>query len=218
MMLSAVDGHRRWAPSYDTEPNPLLALERRAMGELLRPLRPARVVDVACGTGYWIRRFEKKGATVFGCDACREMLPANSRVVVGDAELLPFAGATADLVACSLALGYFKQLQSAFAEMARILRPGGHLAVSDLHPESLRRGWKRSFRVEGQVFEIQHFVRDLDEVERSAASAGLELQYKANATFGFEELPIFERAKRAKLFPEVSNSPALFLALWKKPC
>lgn len=218
MMVSAVDGHRLWAPSYDAEPNPLVALERRVMGELLQTLRPMRVVDVACGTGYWMRRFEKKGATVFGCDACREMLPADSRVVVGEAEFLPFAGATADLVVCSLALGYFSQLQSTFTEMARILRPGGYLAISDLHPESLRSGWKRSFRADGQVFEMQHFVRDIDEVERSAADAGLELQYKADATFGFEELPIFERAKKAKLFTEVSNSPALFLALWKKPC
>jgi malonyl-CoA O-methyltransferase len=221
-MLSAVDGHRLWAPTYDADANPLIALERRAMGNLLQPLRrvriPWRVLDIACGTGYWKRRLEQDGAVAFGCDACQEMLPTGGRVAVGDAECLPFAAAIADLVVCSLALGYFRRLGNVFGEMKRILRPGGYLAISDLHPAALRSGWKRSFRVEARVFEIEHFVRDVDEVKSAAARSGLELQHEQDAYFGIEELPIFKQAKRAESFAATSNLPALFLALWKKPC
>ncbi|HEX4773737.1 MAG TPA: class I SAM-dependent methyltransferase [Bryobacteraceae bacterium] len=188
------------------------------MGELLHGLRPARVVDLACGTGYWMERLEKDGSVAFGCDACEEMLPVGGRVVVGDAERLPFASGIADLVVCSLALGYFPGLENAFGEMKRVLRPEGHLAISDVHPDSLRSGWKRSFRVGPQVFEMQHLVRDSDEVKRSAANAGLQLDCEQAAYFGIEELPIFEQANRAESFAAASNLPALFLARWKKPC
>jgi SAM-dependent methyltransferase len=218
MLVSAAEGYRLWAPHYDAELNPLVALERRAMTGFLRGLRPANVVDVACGTGYWMRHWEQAGANVFGCDACCEMLPASGKRVAANAEALPFADRIADLVICSLSLGYFHQLQTVFAEIARILRPGGCLALSDMHPESLRTGWKRSFRLGVQVFEMHHFVRELHEVEHHAAKAGLSLERKQDVCFGMQEFPIFEKRSKADSFIAVTRLPALFLALWRRPC
>src|SRR5690348_13050963 len=51
----------------------------------------------------------------------------------GTLDRLPLAGGTVDLVVCALALCHLPDLPPAFAEFARVLRPGGHLVVSDAH-------------------------------------------------------------------------------------
>src|SRR6185503_7216859 len=44
------------------------------------------------------------------------------------------------LVVCALALAHVPTLDGVMAEFARVLRPGGHLVISDVHPELVRRG------------------------------------------------------------------------------
>src|SRR5947209_3754795 len=112
MRVSAIEGHRLWAPVYDSGLNPLVALERRAMRNLVKPLRPSRMIDVACGTGKWLLHFQQAGSQVFGCDACQEMLSEatktpslRGRIALGDAERIPFSNSIADLVLCSISLG-----------------------------------------------------------------------------------------------------------------
>ena len=114
MHVSAIEAHRRWAPSYDANPNPLLSLEHR----LLADVAPKTLLDIACGTGRWMLYFAERGATVIGVDACKEMLakalekpPLHGRVTLADAAALPFAAACADLTLCSFAAGYFPDLR-----------------------------------------------------------------------------------------------------------
>jgi SAM-dependent methyltransferase len=161
MLVSAFEAHRIWAESYDAAPNPLLALERRVLRDLLRAATAMRVVDVACGTGHWAAWFQQRGASVWGIDASKEMLtgvPARlrGRVALGRAEDLPVACDAADLTLCSLAAGYFSGLERAIAEMARITRSGGVVVIADLHPAAVAAGWTRSFRAAGRVYELEH--------------------------------------------------------------
>ena len=65
MRVSALEGHRIWAASYDSGDNPLLALERRSMESLLDFIMPSNVIDVGCGSGRWLGYFQKGGAHVF---------------------------------------------------------------------------------------------------------------------------------------------------------
>ena len=69
MLLSASVAYRMWAPSYDADPNPLLALEARVVRDLLPGLYSRIVVDVGCGTGAWLSVFQEKGINdVLGLD------------------------------------------------------------------------------------------------------------------------------------------------------
>ena len=72
--VSPLEGHDLWAPVYDSAVNPIVLLERRSTLELLGNLRPSTLLDVACGTGYWLRHFDRAGSTVFGIDLSQEML------------------------------------------------------------------------------------------------------------------------------------------------
>src|SRR5579875_959553 len=109
MRVSAMEGYRLWAPLYDSGVNPLLALERRAMSDVLKHVAPRTMLDVACGTGRWLLHFQRAGPQIIGCDACEQMLREAMKhaclrgcVVVGDAEDIPVASSFTDLVLCSV--------------------------------------------------------------------------------------------------------------------
>ncbi len=225
MQVSASEGHRLWAPSYDSGSNPLLALESRVMEARLDPLRPATAIDVACGTGRWLLRFEQSGINVFGVDACEPMLAQAlkhkclwGRLALGDAERLPFRSSVADLVLCSLALGYFRDLARVFDEFVRVSKCGATIAVSDLHPAAGKAGWERSFRAGEHRYEIAYFVRSIEHVRSAASAAGLHLKALQSVRFDKPEYAIFKRTKKEEVFESVKQIPALFLGIWEKPC
>jgi ubiquinone/menaquinone biosynthesis C-methylase UbiE len=225
MRVSPVEAHRLWAPIYELGPNPLLALERRSTWALLRSLHPARVIDVGCGTGHWVLRFQQLGTSVFGLDACQEMLAEatkrptlSGRLIAGDVHALPFREGSADLVLCSLSLGYFGNIQRAFSEFARVVAKGGHIAVSDLHPDALAAGWTRSFKLDDLLYEIDHHTYSLAEIDHVAQHAGLQVRLRQTAYFDEPERRVFQDARKADLFDRVKTTPALFTCLWEKPC
>ena len=225
MRVSTIEGHRLWAPIYDSGPNPILALERRAMLELLRPLQPATVIDVGCGTGQWLSYFQQARSEVFGCDACEEMLreatkirSLRGRVILAEAENIPFCDSTVDLVLCSLALGYFLDIHSVFREFARASKRGGLIAVSDLHPKASASGWTRSFRLGAQLYHLEHYSRSIEEISGAASDAALSIKFYQEVYFSTPELPIFQQNGKGDLFRTVARTPALFVGLWEKPC
>jgi ubiquinone/menaquinone biosynthesis C-methylase UbiE len=225
MRVSAIEGYRLWAPIYDSGLNPVVALERRAMRSLLDKLQPSRVIDVACGTGKWLSHFQQAGADVFGCDVCEEMLSEatrdtslRGRVMLAHAESIPFADSTADLVLCSLSLGYFYDIVRVFREFARTSKPGGLIAVSDLHPDALASGWTRSFKLGGQRYELEHYPRTILEIGGAASLAGLKTKLHREIHFAAPELSLFQQSGKEQIFSFLTSLPALFIHLWEKQC
>jgi len=160
-----IGGYGRWAGSYDDTPNPLVLQEEIAMRVLLDAVVPGDALDAACGTGRHARHLATRGHRVIGVDASPDML-ARARAAAPDVEFragdltaLPFADARFDLVVCALALTHCETLTAPVRELARVVRPGGRLVVSDFHPVQLaiggtaffigsdgRAGFVRSFR------------------------------------------------------------------------
>jgi SAM-dependent methyltransferase len=104
------------------------------------------VVDAACGTGRHAGYLTSRGHRVTGVDSSPAML-ARARVRVPEADFreggldaLPVPDGQADLVICALALAHRPDLRPAFAEFARVLKPGGHLIVTDVHHERVLLG------------------------------------------------------------------------------
>jgi ubiquinone/menaquinone biosynthesis C-methylase UbiE len=98
-----------------------------------------RVLDIACGTGaLTLTAAEHAGpeGAVTGLDANPAMLavarekPVAIDWVEGRAEALPFDDASFDAVVCQFGLMFFDDTPRAFAEMQRVLAPGGRLAVA----------------------------------------------------------------------------------------
>ncbi|MCA1814227.1 MAG: class I SAM-dependent methyltransferase [Halobacteriales archaeon] len=94
------------------------------------PAGPLRILDLAAGTGLSAEGLASRAARLVACDIGRVMLganPARDRVL-GKAERLPFRAASFDLVACAQAFHWMEPLPS-YAEMHRVLRPGGLCAI-----------------------------------------------------------------------------------------
>ncbi len=223
MRVAALEGHTLWASTYDAGLNPILALERRMLADLLTPVEGECFVDVACGTGRWMTYLHQYGATVLGADASPEMLSKacskrtiKGRVVLADAASLPFRDRVAGVTLCSFAAAYFPSLKAAMAEMARVTRPGGRVVLSDLHPATVAAGWTRSFRLDGLVYEIEHLNPSLDDFHTAARQANLQLHMQLDAPFGDSERLIFRAAGKAHVFPDVSRVPAVWIGIWTK--
>jgi demethylmenaquinone methyltransferase/2-methoxy-6-polyprenyl-1,4-benzoquinol methylase len=107
---------------------------RLAVGSLaLR--RDSLVVDLACGTGDLCREIEGAGLAAVGVDLSYGMLAAartDAPLVQGDALRLPLPSGVADGVTCGFALRNLVELPAFFAELARILRPGGRIALLEV--------------------------------------------------------------------------------------
>ncbi len=106
------------------------------------PLGPeSEVLDLCCGPGGATRYLAMTGARVSGLDASRTSLAYAKRqipkatFIYGRAEALPFADDQFDLVHTSLAMHEMlnAQRQAIFAEVRRVLKPGGILAILDFH-------------------------------------------------------------------------------------
>ena len=93
------------------------------------------MLDVACGTGDLSRLAARAGYFVVGADLSAGMLAANHRargLVQADCSRLPFPDGAFDGLVCGYALRNFTDLAAAFDETARVLRPGGRLAILEV--------------------------------------------------------------------------------------
>jgi malonyl-CoA O-methyltransferase len=118
-------------------------------------LQPRRALDLGCGTGLalddLVRRY--RGATVIGLDFAEGMLERARRrghwlrrphLVCADMESLPLADDSVDLVFSNATLQWANGLDTVFAELMRVLRPGGLLMFSTFGPDTLielRQAW-----------------------------------------------------------------------------
>ena len=135
--ISTQDGYDGWAAGYDLPGNAMVDREQPIVREILDGLPVGRALDAACGTGRHTAYLADLGHRVIGVDDSPGMLAvAREKVPAAEfrrAELhqLPLADGEADVVLCALALAHVRDLTPAFAEFARVLRPGGHLVISD---------------------------------------------------------------------------------------
>ena len=89
-------------------------------------LPPAAVVaDVACGRGTTVAMLRKRGHVAVGIDL-------SATQVIGDAQRLPLRSSAFDAVLLECSLSTFDRPEAALAEVARVLRPGGVLGLTDI--------------------------------------------------------------------------------------
>ena len=107
---------------------------RRTIGALGLP-PGATVVDLACGTGDLARELSSRGLVAIGADLSFGMLaaaPVPFPRVQTDGSAMPFPDGSVDGLTCGFALRNFTDLAATLAETARIVRPGGRIALLEV--------------------------------------------------------------------------------------
>jgi SAM-dependent methyltransferase len=140
--VAAREVYRSWAAHYDEPGNAMIDCEQPAVRRLLDDLPVGVALDAACGTGRHAAYLTELGHQVIGVDATPEMLAVarerlpKAALAEADLRRLPLPDDCVDTVVCALALVHTPALEPVLAEFARVLRPGGHLVLSDPHPLS----------------------------------------------------------------------------------
>ena len=146
----------RAASSYDEA----AVLQREIGSRMLERLdyvrlRPATILELGCGTGQGIDALAKRWrkARIIALDLAEAMLHRarrrgtwlnRPRALCADLEALPLAADSVDLVISNASLQWASDLERAFAELRRVLRPEGLLMFTTFGPDTLielRRAW-----------------------------------------------------------------------------
>jgi len=214
-----------WAQVYDEQINPLLALEKRFLTQLLPPVRGLHVLDAGCGTGRWLGELASHSPeSLTGVDVSPGMLehaaircPA-ARLHLGSCIALPVQNAGIDLALASFLLSYVPDLEVFAEEVSRVLRPGATVFLSDVHPQTVYlRNWKRAFTtVAGKSIELATWPHSLEEIIRCFESSGFITRVLLESCFGSPERPLFERAGKLAAFHGAEELPAIYILQLQK--
>ena len=218
--ISSLDGYRAWARSYDSDPNPMLCLEKRFLTGLLPHVRGLDVLDLGCGTARWMSTFIKdQPRSLLGVDSSPEMLEiAKSKVasaatlVCSDCTGLDLPKASADLILCSFLLSYIQDSTAFLKQISAILRPGGSAFITDLHPETvLRLNWRRTVPGEDGSRELRTVQRTLDAIVQQCEGAGLQVKVCLQPPFAEPERSLFRVAGKEEYFEQIKEWPAIYI-------
>ncbi|SDL77163.1 malonyl-CoA O-methyltransferase [Modicisalibacter muralis] len=169
----------RAAPRYAE-----LASAQQAMGNDLWRRLPAQatsILDLGCGPGHWTARLSQRyGVTAMGLDLAPGMLEEACRRhgnrghwLCADAAALPIASRSIELVFSNLAIQWCRDPAAVFAELYRILTPGGRALINTLGPGTLAEitmAWSRPARPAA----VEGFV-DVDTLRHAAHEAGFQV-------------------------------------------
>ncbi|MDJ0850415.1 MAG: ubiquinone/menaquinone biosynthesis methyltransferase [Myxococcota bacterium] len=179
---------------------------RRLAVDAVAPGPGSVVLDLACGTGDLCELAAARGAEVVGVDFAGEMLRGaqrrrvQARLVQGDAARLPLPDESADGALCGFALRNFVSLPEAFAELARVLRPGARVAFIEV--DRPRQAWLRaahSFYFDRVVPLVGGLLSD-----RSA------YRYLPQSTVYLPDAPALRGLLESAGFGDVERRPFLF--------
>jgi ubiquinone/menaquinone biosynthesis C-methylase UbiE len=209
---AAAAAYDRARPDYPPE----------AVAWLVRRLElgPGRtVVDLAAGTGKLTRPLARTRARVIAVEPAagmRALLPSGVEALAGTAEAIPLGDAGADAIAVAQAFHWFAN-EEALAEMHRVLRPGGRLALvwnrRDLSAPAHAELDRLFAPYQGDVPRHRHgtWREAMETTERFAASATREFPFEqSHDVAGYVEraastsfIAALPDAERAALLAEV---------------
>ena len=186
LFLSTQEGYDRWSTLYDGEGNPLLPLEEPQVVRALGDVAGRSLLDIGTGTGRHALRCAAAGAQVTALDFSSGMLDkarnkpgaTSVRFVEHDlTQALPFAAAQFDRALCCLVLDHIPTPATLLTEIHRVLRPGGFLVVSVMHPALLLRGVQARFTQPetGQKVHPQSYPHRSSDYVMAALQAGFRI-------------------------------------------
>ncbi len=186
-MLGVVEGYDRWAATYDGGPNPLIDLEQPVTLAMIGEVQGRRVLDLGCGTGRYCVLLAERGAEVLGVDPSPGMLErararvsgnAHVKLMLGTLDGLRLPNEQFDGAVCALTLSHLPELEPTLRETARVLKAGGWLVISDIHPYWPVSGhdYTEFFDEAGQEYRIPEYPHLVEEFWRLFSELGFHLE------------------------------------------
>lgn len=111
----------------------------------------------------------------------------------GDVLRLPLGNGSLDAAICSLAIAHFEELVPPLSELARVVRPGGSVLISDLHPVTIASGAHASFEdASGKRGVMRNHLHLHSDYLNAFAAVGLDMVACLEATWSDNELRLLD--------------------------
>ncbi len=184
--LNSVEAYDLWADIYDNgDENLVFITENEILDVLLEKSRLTGkiILDYGCGTGRnWAKLLKYNPAKIIGCDISPNMLEQLKNKYNGQEiyllkrnQLPPVNPGSVDVIFSTLVAAQIRNIGRIFRAWNTMLKPGGSILVTDLHPRLLSVGGKRTFEKDGRIYEIKNYVHHLDKIEKICRGLGLEI-------------------------------------------
>jgi len=185
--LGAAKAYDLLAAAYDSQSdNLLIYLDDQVFATMSESISCEGKVlaDIGCGTGrHWQKLLSEKPSRLIGYDVSEKMLqilrqkfPQAETQVLKDNSLQGLQEGSCDIIISNLVIGYIEDLESAFAEWNRVLKPGGIVMITELHPDALQRGnGVRAFSHDKRTVQIKNYSHPLQKINMLATA----LQWEA---------------------------------------
>lgn len=177
-ILFSKQGYNLTADYYAKKAKYWDSFEKDQVFPLLDDVKDKEILDIGAGNGRLALRLVNMGAEVTAVDVSEKMLKKirdtgkGIRVVVGEAESLPFANESFDIVIATFLIVHLKDLQLFFDEVYRVLKPSGKFLVTNINqrkaPEikvdkgliEIESYYHRPEAVVGKLEELAFFVEE----------------------------------------------------------
>ena len=220
--LPVREGYAAWSSVYDDDGNPLIALEEPVVRGFFGQLNGREAIDIGCGTGRHTVALVEAGANVTAVDLTPEMMAIARRKLDGKPVRwledalpgpLPFPSESFDIAVLGLVIEHVAELDEAFREIARLLKPVGRCVVSMLHPDRTAEGQSARFidPATGKRRPILTIHREISDYLDAARRASLVLEREGTLTV---EANLAERLPRAARYVGQNLG---WVGCWKKP-
>lgn len=183
--LSVEAAYDRWAGFYDGYDNPMVFVAGHAVASLAPMVAGKDVFEFGCGTGRNLTMLKGIGAAgLAGCDLSAGMLEQARRRdsafrLIRHDMTSPFAQSdgSADLALFCLSLEHVGDLAAPLGEARRILRPGGRIAIVEIHPFLAISGVAAHFEADGSEVHMPTFAHRFSDYLNTFATLGLAVEH-----------------------------------------
>ena len=175
-----------WAATYNVDRNLTRDLDAQITRDLLGTRHYPAALELGCGTGKNTPLLTAIADRVLSLDFSASMIAQASAqhyetpVLFAMADLTqswPCADHDVQLVTSNLVLEHIADLAHIFAQAQRVLAPGGHFYISELHPFKQYQGKKAIFQGDSGQVEIDAFVHHISDFVNAAANHGFTLKH-----------------------------------------
>jgi ubiquinone/menaquinone biosynthesis C-methylase UbiE len=185
--VGVAEGYARWAEFYDLELNPLIDVEGPLVESIVRDIPMESAIDVGAGTGRHTLALASRGVAVTAVDPSLEMLAMARQKAEASGlnidfrlaaieEGLPSEDSQFDFLICALTLCHVMDIAQAVRECARVVRSGGSILITDIHPDAVNGlNWGAKLRRPGATYILPNVGHTRSDYLDAIAAAGCSL-------------------------------------------
>ncbi len=178
------DAYNQWASQYDDNVNLTRDLEGKAMRSVLEKIPFDSCLEIGCGTGKNTVWLVEKAKEMVSVDFSDEMLAQAKakikyeKIHFAKADITKdwtFTDRNYDLVTFSLVLEHIKDLVEVFKKTNKLLKPGSHVYVGELHPFKQYSGSKARFETKEGIQVLDCYTHHISDFTKAATENDLKL-------------------------------------------